>query len=142
MIDLDKAKGRATVEIRLAGETFRITRVVTGVRQLYADYTTETIRAIEKADTLHREDDESDEGFERRVLKVSREITAITDRNRETFFEMLKLILSRNGHELDRQWWDDNTDEGDRRRFLDACLSKDVPAQKKTMTVPGLTTKS
>lgn len=142
MIDLDKAKGRATVEIRLAGQTFRITRVVTGVRQLYADYTTETIRALDKADTLHRGDDERDEVYEARVVEVTREITEITERNRETFFAMLELILSRNGHELDRQWWDENTDEGDRRRFLDACLSKDVPAQKKTMTVPGSTTKS
>ena len=142
MIDLDKAKGRATVEIRLAGETFRVTRVVTGVRQLYADYTTETIRALDRADTLHRGDDESDEAYEARVLDVTREITEITDRNRETFFRMLGLILSRNDHELDRQWWDENTDEGDRRRFLDACLSKDVPAQKKTMTARGSTTKS
>lgn len=142
MINLDEAKGRKTLEIRLAGARFRITRVVTGVRQLYADYTRRTIEAVDKANSLIQGSDEADEAFEKRVRQVTEEINEYVEGNREIFFSMVELILSRNGHELDREWWDENTDELDRRMFLDTCLSKDASAQKKTTTAPASTTKS
>ncbi len=133
-VDLNKAKGRNVVEISVADKRFRIVRVVTGVRQLYADYMTRTKEAIEKAASLEIREGETEEDYALRVEAVTEDVNSFVAVKREAYFGMLELILNRNGYELDRKWWIENTDEIDQQTFVEVCLTKDAPGEKKKMT--------
>ncbi len=134
MIDLNKEKGRRVIEIRLADKTFRIVRVVTGVRQMYADWMARTADSLRLAQALEQGPEEPDIEFESRVEAVTKQIEEFTAERKEAYYQMLELILDRNGYELDREWWEKNTDEFDQQAFMRECLMKDASAQKKTMT--------
>ena len=134
VVDLNKAKGRKLVEFSLDGKIFRILRVVTGVRQMYADYIHRQGELMEKADTLDKIEGETDEDYAVRVEPITREIEAFAAEKNDLYYRMLELILTKNGHTFDRQWWEENTDEFDQQQFVQICLTKDAPSQKKKTT--------
>lgn len=141
-ISLDKNPKRNVVELSVGGKFYRITRVVTGVRKMYADYMARTGELVEKAAELERKEGESEEDHSARVETVSAEVKEFHSKKEDLLYTMLELILSRNGYQLDREWWELNTDLLDQQQFLDICLTKDAPAQKKTMMGNDSTTKS
>jgi len=141
-IDLNKAKGRETIEITVEKKRFRIVRVVTGVRQIYADYMQKSAEALSGIETIDQFDGESESDHIERLNRITESVNSFTKEREEIYFKMLDLILSRNGYSLDQSWWLKNTDEFDRQQFIEICLTKDSPNVKKKMTGSGLTMKS
>lgn len=130
-LNLNKARGRNVLECIIADKTFRIEKVVIGVRQQYSTYAQLTAEMVKKAGELVQREEESAEDFGERVTRVSQEVEDFVAKKREKYFAMIELILTRNGYELDIAWWDNNTDEIDQQSFLEACLMKDVAGNTK-----------
>lgn len=122
-IDLD-GKPRAVVELQLGGRTFRISRVVTGVRRLYGELLKEAGEALEKVAALG-----GTEGAE--LERVAAEIEDLAVRKERTLAQILELLLTRNGYEYDGAWWEANADESDIKWFIVEALNKDAPADEK-----------
>lgn len=125
IFDLNDRGGCATAVIKLAGEEFRINRVVTGARVLYANLLEEMAGMLKE--TARAQEDPTAE----KVAEVGRKVEAFCRRKDEAYGEILTLILEANGQTYDGAWWSTHTDETDVRRFIEACLSKDAPGVKK-----------
>lgn len=124
--DLNNRQKSVTAVIRVSDKEFRISRVVTGVRVLYSNLLTEMgerlkeICAVDSAKASKEELQSLVESTERFAKEKSGKLE-----------QCMELLLTRNGYEYDRQWWDGNTDEYDVRCFIEACLSKDADGSKK-----------
>ena len=120
---------RVTVDLRLGGKSFRIARVVMGVRRCYGDLLRETGEALAKvAELAHADSDE--------VERLSADAEALAERNQDRLFRMLELLLTKNGYEYDREWWFENGDETDLRTFIVSAINKDAPDdQKKSLEI-------
>lgn len=126
LFDLNDRQKCVTAVIRVSDKEFRISRVVTGVRVLYSNMLTEMgeqLKAVGNIDSKKATQEEIQAALEK-ADGFERKRKADIDR-------CLELILTKNGHEYDRQWWQDNTDEYDVRCFIEACLSKDAKSSKK-----------
>lgn len=123
--DLNDRGGCATAVITLADKTFRINRVVTGARVLYANMLEEMAGLLK--DTADAEAEPTKEKLE----EVRRKVEAFAMRKEAAYGRILTLLLEANGQTYDGSWWHSHTDETDIRRFVEACLSKDSPDVKK-----------
>lgn len=128
IVDLNDAS-RVAIDLRLGGQSFRISRVVMGVRRTYGDLMKETGEALAKVAALaHAEDDE--------LERLGAEAEALAERNQTRLFHILELLLTKNGYEYDPEWWLDNGDEEDLRTFIVSAINKDIPDdQKKSLEV-------
>ncbi len=138
-LNLNKARGRKVLECIIADKSFRIEKVVIGVRQKYSAYAGLTAEILQKAESLtHKQRGESDEDYQERVERISKEVDGFVETKRTMYFDMIGLILEKNGYELNTDWWDNNTDELDQQGFLEACLMKDTVGntKKKKMENP------
>lgn len=123
--DLNDRGGCATAVITLSDKTFRINRVVTGARVLYANLLEEMAGMLK--DTAEAEADPTKEKMD----EVRRKVDSFVRRKDEAYGRILTLILEANGEAYDKDWWLSHADEPDIRRFIEACLSKDSPQVKK-----------
>lgn len=133
--DLNERKGCATAVIRVQDKEFRISRVVTGVRVLYSNLLTEMggiLKDVGSIDPKAASEDELKEALSKADAFKERRLSAM-DR-------CMELLLTRNGYEYDRSWWDGFTDEYDVRSFIEACLSKDAKGSKKKSAGEGSST--
>lgn len=122
--DLNDRGGCATAVIKVADKEFRVNRVVTGVRVLYSNL-------LKSMAGYLKETAEVDTGDERKMRELTERIGRFEADKRGIYGECLRLLLVRNGYTYDSDWWKDNTDEMDVRRFIEASLSKDSPDVKK-----------
>ena len=125
IIDLNSTS-RASVDLKLGGKTFHISRVVMGVRRLYGELVVETGQLLEKVGSLKEAEGEE-------LEKLSTETEDLATRNQDRLFKILRLLLIKNGYKYNREWWEDNADDSDLRTFILSAINKDVPnAQKKS----------
>ncbi|WP_320130250.1 hypothetical protein [uncultured Sphaerochaeta sp.] len=125
--DLNGRENCVTAEIKVADMTFRISRVVTGVRVRYANHLKEMgsmLRKLSEFDLSTPEGVDSATSFTETVDKFAQEKAAVYD-------DLLSNILTKNGYSYDKAWWQENTDEFDVRAFVESCLCKDAVDQKK-----------
>lgn len=124
--DLNERRKCVTAVLKVADKEFRISRVVTGVRVLYSNFLTQMgqlLQEIGNLDTQKAEDQEIKNAIEKaEAFKKTRE---------ETTTHCLELLLTKNGYEYDKAWWDENADEYDVRSFIEICISKDADGSKK-----------
>ena len=125
------------VSIEIAGQTFTIRRVVTGVRQLYAALVREQVEFLQRLDAYQKAlkagaDEAAADGED-----LARDVDAFYGRKLETFLRILELLLTRNGYEWDRRWWEDNAGEEDYRAFVLASINGEAPAGSKKKDAGG-----
>ncbi len=144
IVDLDD-KPRASVTIEIGGKAFKISRVVTGVRQLYGRFLTDAGDMMQKAAEVNEriqgmpkwtpeELDKATGEIEERTA----EIEAFAAEKVDVLLRCIELLLTKNGHEFDRTWWIDNGDETDYQSLIVEAIQKDsVPGQKKTAGAAG-----
>lgn len=133
-------KPRAAVTLQLGGRSFRIARVVTGVRRLYGEFLRETGRLLEQTADIAKLSEALDAATEEAEQKrLGAEIAAASapiedsvERRSADIMRILRLILEKNGYEFDPEWWDENADQADIVAFIAESLNKDDPGQKKT----------
>lgn len=136
IVDLSD-KPRAAVTLQLGGRSFRISRVVNGVRRLYGDFLRETGELLQRTAELAGKQQaataEDADSVARELRAVSEEIEEAARRRHGDLMRMIELLLTRNGYEFDPQWWDENADQADLVAFIVESLNKDAPpGQKKT----------
>ena len=122
--DLNGREDCVTAIISISGMTFRISRVVIAVRTLYSNHLIEMGDMLRKLSAL----DETDKEGAERLLAES---TDFGKRKRDLYERLIRLLLEKNGYDFDKAWWDENTDEMDRRLFIERCLMKDSEAPSK-----------
>lgn len=123
VVDLN-AKPRPEVSLQLGGRSFRIVRVVTGVRRLYGDLLRETGELLEKAARLQEAEGEE-------LERLSADVEDFAERKEVALFRILELLLTKNGYEFDRGWWEENADENDIKWFIVEAINKDAPEEQK-----------
>jgi len=126
LFDLNDRQKCVTAVIKVSDKEFRISRVVTGVRVTYSNMLTEMgeqLKGVGEIDTEKATKEEIQTAIEK-ADRFEKKRKADLDR-------CMDLLLTKNGYEYDRQWWQDNTDEYDVRSFIEACLSKEAKGSKK-----------
>jgi len=138
-------KVRTILEIEISDRTFRISRVVTGVRQLYAGILTDAGTYMQRVGELQGKLDELGDAkdseefirIERQLEVLTEEVNEFAERKQAELMRCVELLMSKNGYEYDRDWWTENTDETDIKAFIVECLNKDVPSGSKKKTGGG-----
>lgn len=127
LYDLNGRENCVTATIKVSDKTFRISRVVTGVRLMYANH-------LKRMGELLREVSSIDVSTPEGITDAAQHEAAVDQfmlEKKQTYDDILTLLLTKNGFEYDKAWWEVNTDEYDTRSFIEACLSKDATEQKK-----------
>ena len=131
---------RAQVTIEIGGKSFKIERVVTGVRQLYGRFLTEAglmmqkvARVNDRIQQLGSATGEDLDAASSEVEKRTGEIEQFAAGKLDILLRCIELLLEKNGYEFDREWWIENGDETDYQSLIVEALQKDSqPGQKKT----------
>lgn len=124
--DLNNRQKSVTAVIRVSDKEFRISRVVTGVRVLYSNLLTEMGERLKEIGAV-----DSAKASEEELQRLLKSTERFAKEKSDKLDECMELLLTRNGYEYDRQWWERNADEYDIRCFIEACLSKDADGSKK-----------
>ena len=126
-------KVRTVLDLEVADRTFRIVRVVTGVRQLYGELLSDSGRYLGRVaelqaafEEVQSAGEEEQEKLAEQMEKLTREVDEFSVRKMDLIMRCLELLLEKNGYEFSREWWIDNTDEQDMRAFIIEALNKDV----------------
>nr|WP_321265212.1 hypothetical protein [uncultured Sphaerochaeta sp.] len=127
LYDLNGRENCMTAAIKVSDKTFRISRVVTGVRLMYANHLKQMGEMLRTISTI---DVSTPEGIARAAEQEAAVDQFMLDK-KQAYEDILTLLLTKNGYEYDKAWWESNTDEFDIRSFIEACLSKDAGEQKK-----------
>jgi hypothetical protein len=139
VVDLSE-KPRAVVTLQLGGRSFRIARVVMGVRRLYGEFIADTGRLLEQTAEVARKEQELAAGgppaLQAEISARATEIEEAAGRRHGDLMAMVAKLLEENGYEFDRAWWEDHADPTDVIEFIREALNKDSGAEKKT-AVPG-----
>ena len=144
IVDLS-SKPRASVTVELGGKSFKISRVVTGVRQLYGRFLTDAgdmmLKAAEVGERIQAMTIATPEQLEKATAEVAErteDIEAFASEKVDILLRCIELLLTKNGHEFDRAWWIDNGDETDYQSLIVEAIQKDSePGQKKTAEPAG-----
>ncbi len=119
--DINGREGCTTAVVTVADRTFRISRVVIAARVMYSNMIIRMGEMLRKLSAYDREaDTDGTEG-----MHLEEEATRFAKDRMETIERVLRLLLEKNGEKWDKAWWDENTDEADRRAFIERCLMKD-----------------
>ena len=144
IVDLN-GRPRASVTVEIGGKSFKISRVVTGVRQLYGRFLTDAGDMMQKAGEVNERIQAmaiaTPEELEKATAEIEErtvEIEAFASEKVDLLLRCIELLLEKNGHEFDRAWWIDNGDETDYQSLIVEAIQKDsVPGQKKTVEAAG-----
>ncbi len=124
--DLNERRKCVTAVLTVSDKEFRISRVVTGVRVLYANFLTQMGEILKEISTLDTQNADSEE-----IKNAIAKAEAFKNTREETTEHCLELLLAKNGYEYDKAWWTENADDYDIRAFIEICLSKDADGSKK-----------
>lgn len=124
--DLNERRKCVTAVLNVSGKEFRISRVVTGVRVLYANFLTQMGEILKEISTLDTQNADPEE-----IKNAIAKAEAFKETREETTERCLELLLSKNGYDYDKAWWAENADDYDIRAFIEICLSKDADGSKK-----------
>lgn len=134
---------RPAISIEVAGATFLIKRVVTGVRQRWGEFLQLQGEALQQVNELKKRLDATANKDKAATEKLQNDVTTMNSyteqiaKSRESAErDCIKLILEKNGYEFDWRWWVDETDSTDRQQFILEALNKDaVEGQSKKKEV-------
>lgn len=135
-------KERPAISIEIAGQTFEIRRVVTGVRQRWGEFMQLQGQALEGVGQLKQKLSEAEDSetvpknIQEEVERMNSYTEKIAVQRERAERECIQLILEKNGYQLDWPWWVDETDSIDRQRFIVEALNKDAGSggKKKAVT--------
>lgn len=119
IFDLNGRDASSVAVIKLRDKTFRISRIVVGVRVLYSNYLKQLSNLftdLGKAENL--EDKTVQEQLQERYEKFAEDVPDILR-------SCIRLLLEKNDLKYDPLWWEEETDVEDMRNFIDAALAKD-----------------
>ena len=91
---------------------------IIAVRAMYSNHITEMGAMLKKLSALDDMDQEQ-------ARKLGEEAEDFARRKAALYERLIALLLEKNGYSFDKAWWDENTDEIDRRTFIEKCLLKD-----------------
>lgn len=124
--DLNGREKCVTAVITIGNETFSISRVVIAVRTMYSNHIKEMGDLLERLAAMKTTDPESDE-----AKAFAKTVQEFGIKKLELYERLIRLLLEKNGYSYDKAWWDENTDETDRRTFIEKCLMKDTDEKAK-----------
>lgn len=128
-------KDRPVSTIELEDKTFVIRKVVTGVYRRYGQFAADSGEVISQLGNLQKQIEEGDPDKVTAIQEQLQEMNTVAEQmaqQRESMeHDCIEMILSRNGYEMDWQWWIDNTDMTDRQAFIVECLNKDTQGGSK-----------
>jgi hypothetical protein len=133
------ASSRPVVTIEVGDRRFLIRRVVTGVRQLWSAFVVEFMGYMERVNeydsAVKKLRAGGKPGAAEEIRKLTEEVEAAVDgfsiRKIDALLRIIELLLTKNGHEFDRQWWIENAEESEYKDFIISALEKDSPPVKK-----------
>lgn len=121
---------RPAISIEVAGASYLIKRVVTGVRQRWGEFMQLQGEALKQVDQLRASLEQAGEGsqeqLQREITRMNSFTEKIARQREEAERECIRLVLEKNGYELDWHWWLENTDSTDRQSFIVEALNKDA----------------
>lgn len=131
-VNLDNSP-RPELTLQVAGASFTVRRVVTGVRQLWSGFVRQTVELLELVGSWDEAQKKlGEEGGKKRRAELTAELEGIAakvdafhERKLERLLEIIELLLVKNGQAFDRQWWINNAEEEDYKEFIVACLSRE-----------------
>ena len=126
IINLDDAA--KTVEIKLGGETFKISRITLEMRQLYGEYLIFSGEYYNMVTQYTAEADKETDlaELEKKEAELNAAIERFAKGKAEHIEDMLKLILVKNGYKYDRKWWASNADYNVMESFIVEAINKDT----------------
>ncbi len=138
IVNLDNSP-RPAVTLQVAGKSYTIRRIVTGVHQLWAAYVKETTEMLEAIGAYQKAEAaagaEPDEETRKRLAKELEELSASGDAfyqsKLQRLLRILELLLTKNGYAFDREWWIENAGEADYKEFIIEALSRESAGSKK-----------
>ena len=127
--DLNKS-----VEIKLGGKSFIISRLTMRLTELYGEYLIFCGEYAKKVNATKLLSDESSvdlPGLEKLDADMQKLIEDFSIGKAERIQQMLKIVLEKNGYEFDMAWWEDNSVYQDMEQFIFQALKKDEDAAPK-----------
>lgn len=118
IFDLNARRDQTAALIKLQDREFRITRVVIAARVLYSNYLSEVSSFFRDVKSLNEKEMTAQE-LEAKYNDFSQSVP-------ERLSRIIEIILTSNGYEFDRLWWENNADTADMRDFIDLCMTKDA----------------
>ena len=123
-LNLDKSIGREVIEIQIGGEIFRIVKVVNAVRRLQAERLN---RFRKKIESLKGINEFSGQKLDEHQSSLLAEAEEFGRWDSEAVSEIMELLLTVNGHEYVRDWWERHAESQDFETIINASLAKDAP---------------
>lgn len=122
-------KERPAISVEVAGQSFEIKRVVTGVRQRWGQFLQLQGEALETIAVLQEKLDSADgdiDRFNKEIVEAQKYSNKIAEKRTEAERDCIQLILEKNGYRFDWSWWLDETDSVDRQSLIIEALNKDA----------------
>lgn len=131
IINLDDAA--KTVEIKLGGEAFNISRITLEMRQLYGEYLTFCGEYYQRvlAFNVQAENESKLEKLNEIDADQNKAIEEFARGKAERIEAMLKLLLEKNGYKYSRKWWESNADYTTMETFIVEAINKDTESASK-----------
>jgi hypothetical protein len=135
VVNLDNSP-RPSVTLVVAGESFTIRRVVTGVNQLWSAFVQETATAIEESEAYNKARREAREKQDAEAgAKLDADLEGLLARfdalnAPDRLLPVIELLLTKNGYAFDRQWWVNNAGPEDYREFITEVLTREHGSKK------------
>lgn len=119
LVDLNGRENCTTAVITIQDKTFKISRIVTGVRVMYSN-------VLKKQSDFFKELSEVSDKDKESALALSARWESFAEELPSILLSVIELLLVKNGYEYTEDWWRENCDLEDYRNFIDASLSKDT----------------
>jgi hypothetical protein len=118
-------QNRPEVTLSLSGQSWTIRRVVLATYQLYQLIITSATGAQDRFSEL-RERLTSGAADDTDIAAMQQQIADEGEERQELTYRCIESILTANGYEFDREWWDANSDRHEQHGFIAAALNKDM----------------
>jgi hypothetical protein len=116
---------RPEVTLSLSGQSWTIRRVVLATHQYYQMLLKSATDAQEKFADLRQRLADGLAG-DNDVAEMQQQISDDAAQRQELTYQCIESILTANGYEFDRGWWDANSDRHEQHGFIAAALNKDM----------------
>ena len=124
-MDLFESQERKTLTITAGEKTFVIRKVVMAVMKLHNKRIAVLKDRVKLAGEMEKKPEEASKDYDKRMETVMGKIAKTNQEEEEIIDEMMERILTVNGNEYDKAWWEENADEKERNAFIEAALNKD-----------------
>lgn len=127
--DLNGREKSVKALVKISDKSFEIDRVVIAARVLYSNLLCKMGNYLKEASQCN---DKTPEEIE----VLTKKIETFQQEKMETYNEVIRLLLEKNGYLFDLIWWEKNTDELDIRAFIETCMIKDSENKNLKKKIP------